>query len=165
MLVLFLSAVVALGALAAPERIGDRIAPRATIVADPAPGERTPEQIAFLRGLAPHLEVLVGEGNALATLASERSRDILELTVRMERYRAAANDIDQYIRDHPTPPGLEQFVTELQQRIGDSLVAIDAAVAAFRRFDWEALGESVRSFSGAVDEITLLAGTPTPGIS
>jgi hypothetical protein len=80
----------------------------------------------------------------------------------MDRYRGAASEINQYVRDHATPPGLEQFVSELQQRIAESLAAIDASVAAVRQFDWDALGESVTRFSTAVDQITILAGTPAP---
>jgi hypothetical protein len=68
----------------------------------------------------------------------------------------------QYIESRAIPPGLAGLVTQLRQRIDDSLAAIDASVAAIQRFDWNALGKTVDDFSLAVDDIARMAGTPVP---
>src|SRR5690349_82817 len=127
-------------ALIAPHEIGNRIAPPVTVVSDVGSGMLSPEEQSYADGLQPYLNVLVGEGRALEKLGQERSRNIVELSLRMDRYRTASRDIEQYIEGHTTPPGLVGFVTELRQRIDDSLAAIDATVAAIQRFDWNALG-------------------------
>ena len=157
---ILLVALVALGAFNAPSRIENRLAPRATIESLTGGGVRTPEEQTYLDGLKPFLDVLVGEGRALEKLGNERSRNIVELSVRMDRYRTAAKQIDQYIRDAPAPSGLTQFVSELREQIAMSLSAIDASVTAVRQFDWDALGKSVDGFSKAVEQIAFLAGTP-----
>jgi hypothetical protein len=123
-------------------------------------GQLSADERAYLDGLRPYLNILVGEGRALEQLGKTRSRNIVELTVRMDRYRGAAKDIDQYIQNHRAPTGLANFVGQLQEQIADSLQAIDASVDAIRKFDWEALGGTVDAFSVAVDSIATLAGTP-----
>ena len=156
---------VTLAALIAPDEIGNRVAPPALVVSNFGSGALSPEEQVYADGLRPYLDVLVGEGQALKQLGRQRSRNIVELSLRMDRYRAAAHDIEQYIQGRATPSGLTGFVTELRQRIDDSLVAIDASVDAIRRFDWNALGQTVEEFSLAVDVITRLAGTPVPAAS
>jgi hypothetical protein len=147
-------------ALNAPYAIENRVAPRATIVSELGTDSHSSEVQLFLDGLTPYLDVLVGEGRALQTLGNARSRNIVELSLRMDRYRTAANDINQYVRDNSTPPGLTSFVSELQQRIDESLSAIDTSIAAVRQLDWQALGASVSAFSDSVDRIARLAATP-----
>jgi len=151
-----------LAALIAPNEIGNRVAPPVTVVSNVGSGTLSPEEQSYADGLQPYLDVLVGEGRALEKLGQARSRNIVELSLRMDRYRTAANDIEQYIQGHSTPVGMAGLVTELRQRIDDSLAAIDASVAAIRRFDWNALGQTVDDFSLAVDDIARLAGTPVP---
>jgi hypothetical protein len=160
MIVPLLIIVVAIGVLSAPESVENRVVPPATVASAVGNGQLSPNERAYLDGLQPYLDVLVGEGRALEQLGQSRSRNIVELTVRMDRYRGAANDIDRYIQDHPAPTRLADFVGQLQQQIADSLQAIDASVDAIRHFDWEALGGTVDAFSAAVDSIAALAGTP-----
>jgi len=157
--------VVTMAAVIAPDEIGNRVAPPATVVSDIGAGSLSPEEQSYANGLRPYLDVLVGEGRALEKLGQERSRNIVELSLRMDRYRTAAQDIEQYIQGRATPPGLTRLITELRQRIDDSLSAIDASVAAIRRFDWNALGATVENFSLAVDDIARMAGTPIPAAS
>ena len=155
----------AMAALIAPDEIGNRVAPPVTVVSVVGSGTLSPDEQAYADGLRPYLDVLVGEGRALEKLGQERSRNIVELSLRMDRYRTAAHDIEQYIQGRSTPPRLAGLVTELRQRIDQSLAAIDASVAAIRRFDWNALGQTVDDFSLAVDDIARLAGTPVPAAS
>jgi hypothetical protein len=160
--------VVIVGTLAAwlaPDEIGNRVAPPVTVISGVGSGTLSPEEQLYADGLRPYLDVLVGEGRSLEKLGQARSRNIVELSLRMDRYRTAANNIEQYIQGHSTPPGLVGLVTELRQRIDESLAAIDASVAAIRRFDWNALGQTVDDFSLAVDHIARLAGTPVPAAS
>jgi hypothetical protein len=147
-------------ALNAPSAIENQVAPRATIVSELGTDSHSSDEQLFLDGLTPYLDILVGEGRALQTLGNARSRNIVELSLRMDRYRTAANDINQYVRDNSTPPRLTSFVSELQQRIDESLSAIDASIAAVRQFDWQALAASVSAFSDSVDRIARLAATP-----
>jgi hypothetical protein len=151
-------------AMIAPEEIGNRVAPPATVLSGIGAGNLSPDGQAYADGLRPFVDVLVGEGLALAKLGQERSRNIVELSVRMDRYRTAAHDIEQYIQEHSTPTALAGYVTELRQRIDESLAAIDASITAIRAFDWDALGRTVEDFSKAVDSIARLAGTPTPAV-
>jgi hypothetical protein len=151
--------------LIAPDEIGNRVAPPVTVVSDIGAGTLSPEEQSYADGLRPHLDVLVGEGRTLENLGKARSRNIVELSLRMDRYRTAARDIKQYIQVHSTPPGMAGFITELSQRIDESLAAIDASVEAIRRFDWNALGQTVDNFSLAVDDIARLAGTPVAAAS
>lgn len=160
-----LVAVVTLAALIAPNEIGNRVAPPKTVVSDIGAGTLSPEEQSYADGLRPYLDVIVGEGRALEKLGQTRSRNFVELSVRMDRYRTAAHDIETYIQGRATPAGLAGLVSELRQRIDDSLVAIDASVEAIRRFDWNALGQTVDKFSMAVDDIARLAGTPIPAAS
>lgn len=146
--------------LIAPETIENRIAPRATIVSEYDVGTPTLEEQVYLQGMSPYLDVLIGEGRVLQRLGNARSRNIIELSLRMERYRTAAADISQYITDTPTPPRLAQYVTELQNEVEASLRAIDESIHAFRRLDWDALGQSVGAFSATIDAIVNLSGTP-----
>jgi hypothetical protein len=160
LIVPLLIVVVAIGVLNAPESVENRVAPPATVASAIDSGHLSADEQAYMEGLRPYLDVLVGEGRALEQLGQSRSRNIVELTVRMDRYRGAAKDIDQYIQHHQAPTGLADFVGQLQQQIADSLQAIDASVDAIRHFDWEALGGTVDAFSAAVDSIATLAGTP-----
>ena len=152
--------VVTIGVLSAPGAVENRIAPPATVASDIDSGRLSADERAYVDGLRPYLDVLVGEGRALEHLGQSRSRNIVELSVRMDRYRSAAKDIDRYIQGRPAPTQLAGFVGQLQQQIADSLQAIDASVDAIRHFDWEALGRTVDDFSAAVDSIATLAGTP-----
>jgi hypothetical protein len=154
--------IVTLAALIAPGEIGNRVAPPVTVISDIGSGTLSPDEQTYANGLRPYLDVLVGEGRALEKLGQERSRNIVELSLRMDRYRTAARDIEQYIEGRAIPPGLAGLVTQLRQRIDDSLAAIDASVAAIQRFDWNALGKTVDDFSLAVDDIARMAGTPVP---
>ena len=154
--------IVTLAALIAPGEIGNRVAPPVTVISDIGSGTLSPDEQTYANGLRPYLDVLVGEGRALEKLGQERSRNIVELSLRMDRYRTAARDIKQYIEGRAIPSGLAGLVTQLRQRIDDSLAAIDASVAAIQRFDWNALGKTVDDFSLAVDDIARMAGTPVP---
>jgi hypothetical protein len=157
--IILIVAAVAAG-LHAPDQLGNRVAPRATAPFDLGSGVRTAEEQSYLDGLRPYLNVLLGEGRALRELGNSRSRNVFELSLRMDRYRTAASDIIQYVQDNAAPLRLAPFVSELQQQIDDSLRAIDASFDAFRTFDWHSLGESVSAFSITIDKIGRLAATP-----
>jgi hypothetical protein len=154
------AAFAAIAALTAPGQIENKIAPRTTIVSELDDAPRTVAEQSYLDGLKPYLGILIGEGRELQSLGNARSRNVIELSLRMDRYRAAAADISQYVRDNPAPPQLAQYVTELQHEIEESMSAIDSSIDAFRRFDWDALGDGVDAFSSAIDRIAGLAGTP-----
>lgn len=160
MIVPLLILVVAIGVLSAPDSVENRIVPPATVASEIGNGQLSADEQAYVAGLQPYLAVLVGEGRALERLGQSRSRNIVELSVRMDRYRSAAADIKQYVDEHPTPTRLTSFVGQLQRQIADSLQAIDASIDAIRQFDWEALGGTVDDFSEAIDSIANLAGTP-----
>ena len=157
---------VTLAAVIAPDEIGNRVAPPATVVSDIGAGTRCrPRSNRTQTGFVHTSMFSSARGARSRSLDRTRSRNIVELSLRMDRYRTAAQDIEQYIQGRATPPGLTRLITELRQRIDDSLSAIDASVAAIRRFDWNALGATVENFSLAVDDIARMAGTPIPAAS
>ena len=155
-----IAALGAVSAFNAPLKIENKVAPRVTIISGHESDAYTADEQAYLDGLKPYLDILIGEGRELQTMGNNRSRNIIELSLRMDRYRAAANNINQYVADIPMPSRLSEYVTEMQREIAASVKAIDASVDAFRHFDWDALGESVSAFSEAIDRIASLAGTP-----
>lgn len=156
-----LVAIAAIGASQARSWIAREVAPPATTSSFVATESYTPEQKTFLSGLKPTLDVLVGEGIALNNLGTARSRNVVELAVRMDRYRTAAGQIERFLQKTPIPPGFEALVAELREQIGASLAAIDASIEAIRQFDWDELAIQVSAFSSAINQITDLAGTPT----
>lgn len=157
---LLLVGVLGIAGLLSQGRISDTIAPQVTVSLDSGTGARRPTDVTYLNALQPHLAVLMGEGAALQELGNSRSRNVVELAIRMDRYRAAAANIESFMTSH-TPPALStDFVSDLRFHIAESIIAIDGAIAAFRQFDWDALGVSVADFSTAIDRIVILVQEP-----
>ena len=150
---LLIIAVLAAGVTAAStDRLKDAVAPPATFVlATPEP--RTAEEQRYLDAVLPPTERLVGEGRLLSALGAERSRNLLELRTRAERFRTTADEVVQLERSQGVPSQLEPFSAALNSGIVSALVAIDDAQAAVLRFDWDQVEAAVSAFTTAVDSI------------
>ena len=153
---LLLLIAVGLGSLNAPKRIETAVAPPATFFASPDSGDVDGGN-AFIDELLPKLDVLVGEGSALQSLGQARSRNILELTVRMQRFRDALADIDRFLTVTSVPTRFEARMSELQVQMANANNAIDGSVSAIKTFDWDYLGVQVDLFGLAIDSIRPIA--------
>jgi hypothetical protein len=142
-------------------RLTDEIAPPASTTSLAATQAYTPDQVQFVDGLRSSRDVLVSEGTALAELGDARSRNLVELSVRAGRYRSAAEQVDAYFQMHLAPIGLETLVADLRVQINRSLAAIDGSVSAIRNLDWDELAVQVAAFATAIDQITVMVGSPT----
>jgi len=111
----------------------------------------------YLSELNPLLAIVVGEGNRLAELGMSRSRNILELSVRMDRFRGASANLLAHFEAHPAPAGLESFVTGLRTHLAAAEDAIESSIGAIQSFDWDALAVAVSTFSDAVEAIESLS--------
>jgi hypothetical protein len=85
----------------------------------------------------------------------ERSRNLIELRTRAERFRTTADEVLRLERTQGVPSRLEPFSVALNSGIASALVAIDDAQAAVLRFDWDRVEAAVSAFTAAVD---LIAG-------
>ena len=58
------------------------------------------------------------------------------------------------------PIGFETLVADLRVQINRSLAAIDGSVSAIRNLDWDELAVQVAAFATAIDQITVMVGSP-----
>ena len=142
--------------VAATDHIGELVAPPASsgVVPDTTPVNSSEQQ--YRAGMDPYLAVVIGEGERLAELGQARSRNVLELGVRMDRFREASDELQAYVQQHPPPASLESTVGDLLTQLAAAETAIQASISAIRAFDWDSLGTSVADFSRAVDAIELI---------
>ena len=133
-------------------RLDEIVAPPATFVLD-TPEPRTVEEKRYLDAVLPSIEQLIAEGQRLSELGAARSRNLLELRTRTERFRTAADEVMRLERSEGIPIGLATFSMTLNLGIASALVAIDDAEAAVLRFDWEQVETAVSAFTAAVDVI------------
>lgn len=89
-----LFAVVALGTFRPPFLIENAVAPSAPIALGPGSILSDPEYFAFVRIIADLLELVIAEGTALADLGMSRSKNALQTSIRMERFREASPALD-----------------------------------------------------------------------
>jgi hypothetical protein len=148
---------VALGTLGAPTRVQEALVPPATVPALQPDAACTGDCAAFVDALRTPLQALVAEGGALAELGQARSRNVLELTIRMDRFRDAASQVRGVISGTSVPPAFQADVRALSDWIVQAESAIDDSLAAIRGFDWDDLGRSVDAFAGAVDQLKLIS--------
>jgi hypothetical protein len=148
-----------LGMVATTDQIGELVAPPATSGSDRDASPEAPAEQAYLNGLDPYLTVVIGEGKRLAELGQARSRNLLELGVRMDRFRVASADLESYIAAHAPPAGLQPMIDDLLSQLAIAESAIQASIAAIQGFDWDSLGMSVDEFSHAVHAIDLLTNS------
>lgn len=113
----------------------------------------------FVASIAPSLSVVVSEGTALAALGKSRSRDVLELTIRMNRFQDSSAEFEQALVDNPVPVSLSPAIAEIRTELSNAQVAIDASIAAIRSIDWDALGAAVDQFDSAIQNVAALSST------
>lgn len=148
---------VALGSLNAPARLEDAIAPQAHWSPE-APGLNCDDACAaFTVLVAPSLRTLVSEGNALAELGRSRSRNVIELTIRMDRFRAATDQFSAILESQDVPSALTDEIDSIVRTIDSATAAMDASIAAIRAFDWDALAIQVDQFGSAMDALSSVA--------
>lgn len=153
-LLLIITAVVVGVTADSSERLRDAVAPPATVsIASPQPRSR--EEQAYLDAILPLTERLVGEGRLLAELGAARSRDVLELRTRAQRFQATADEVDRVERSIGVPPRLTRFSRSLNHGIASALSAIEAAERAVVRFEWDEVQVAVTTFDQAIDEIAV----------
>ena len=145
------------GVAAVPGQIAETIAP--PVSRGPLLVESTASisEQTYLAHLGQYLDVVTGEGNRLAELGRARSRNVLELGVRMDQFRDASARLVAYIDSNPPPSTLTSLISQLIDDLTDADTAIDASILAIRGFDWDALGMSVDDFARAVEAIERLA--------
>jgi hypothetical protein len=148
-----------LGMVATSDQIGELVAPPATSGSTRDASPEAPAEETYLNGLDPYLTVVIGEGKRLAELGQARSRNLLVLGVRMDRFREASADLQFYISVHAPPAGLQPMIDELVVQLAIAESAIQASIAAIQGFDWDSLGTSVDEFSRAVHAIDLLTNS------
>ena len=149
---------VGLGSLNASKRVETAVAPPATFFASPElSGDSATNQ--FVADLLPRLDVLVGEGLALTSLAEQRSRNIVELTIRMDRFRDAMAEIERVLADTPMPAVFDGEIRDLRFQMHQADIAIDGSLAAIRSFDWDSLEIEVGRFGDAIHAIQPIAFT------
>ena len=146
-------AVLAVGVTArSSDRLKEAVAPPATFsIATPEP--RTAEEQQYLDAILPLTERLIGEGRLLSELGAARSRNIIELRTRAERFRDAADAVVQTEFVLGVPLRLEPFSASLNRGITSALAAIAEAEGAVVRFDWDQVGVAVSTFTTAIDVI------------
>lgn len=150
---LLIIAVLAAGVtLRTSQRLKDAIAPPAT-VSIATPEARTAEEQRFLDAILPLAERLIGEGRSLAELGESRSRNILELRTRSERFRAAAEDVVRVEGTIGVPVRMQPFSTALNEGVASALVSIEEAEDAVFRFDWDRVQVAVSTFAASIDVI------------
>lgn len=142
-------------------RLWKEVVPPATISSFTGTEAYTPDQDRFAAGFRPALDVLVGDGCALAASGTARNWKISELSVRASRYHNAAAQVTRRFRENPGPTGYEPFVAGLQGQIHASLAAKIESVNAIRAFNWDELAIEVAAFPAAIDQITCMVGAPT----
>lgn len=141
-----------------PGHIADVIAPPASDgVTQGADSANAPAREYFLE-LDRYLSIVTGEGDRLAELGRARSRNVVELGVRMDRFREASTQLLAFISTSPPPPALELFVAELTTELAVAETAIQASITAIRGFNWDTLGTSVDAFSRSIEAIEALRG-------
>ena len=96
--------------MAMNEQVGELVVPPATSGATSNASPETPAEQEYLQGLEPYLSVVIGEGKRLAELDQARSRNVLELGVRMDRFREASADLQAYVGTHEPPASLAPMV-------------------------------------------------------
>lgn len=142
-----------------PDAIGRLVAPPAPVGDAQVVVAGDSETQRYLAELRPHLDVVIGEGNRLVDLGAERSRDLLELSVRMDRFRQASADLRSFVAANRPPPGLESTLDDLATHLETADVAIDDSISAIRGFNWNALAVAVERFSLTVQAIETLTET------
>jgi len=150
---LLIIAVLAVGVTASSsDRLKVIVAPPATVPIA-TPQARTAEEQRYLDAVLPLTERLVGEGRLLSALGEARSRNILELRTRSERFRETADEVIAMESASGVPPRMGAFSTALNDGIASALVSIDDAQSAVFRFDWDQAQLSVSTFGTAVEQI------------
>jgi hypothetical protein len=147
----------ALASLAGGSKLEQAIVPDAPYPGTPTGVPCDEECGAFLAAIAPSLRELVAEGSALATLGTSRSRDVLELTVRMNRFQSSADEFAFAIENHPVPASMIDTISAIDETIDRAQASIDESIAALRSFDWDALGLAVDEFDAEIQHLTVLA--------
>ena len=138
--------------LGSSQRLKDAIAPPAT-VSIATPESRTAEEQRYLDAILPLAERLIGEGRSLAELGESRSRNILELRARSERFRDAAEQVIRIESAIGVPVRMRPFSVSLNEGIASALIAIDEAEDAVLRFDWERVQAEVSTFAASIEVI------------
>jgi hypothetical protein len=146
------------GVAAVPGQIAETIAPPVNGGSPRDASTAGTVEQKYLADLSPYLSVVTGEGNRLAELGQARSRNVLELGVRMDRFREASADLVSYIVSNPPPATLASLIDQLMAELSAAETAIQASITAIREFDWDALGISVDAFARAVEAIERLTG-------
>ena len=146
-------AVLAAGvALGSSQRLKDVIAPPAT-VSIATPEARTAEEQRYLDAILPLAERLIGEGRSLAELGESRSRNILELRTRSERFRDAADEVVRVEETIGVPIRMQPFSTALNEGLTSAVLAIGDAEDAVLRFDWDRVQVAVTAFAVSIDVV------------
>lgn len=143
--------------LGSSQRLKDAIAPPATVFIA-TPETRTAEEQRYLDAILPLAERLIGEGRSLAELGQSRSRNILELRTRTERFRAAADEVTRIEGSIGVPARMRPFSTSLNDGMASALVAIDDAEDAVLRFDWDRVQVGVSAFAASIEVIATAIG-------
>jgi len=86
----------------------------------------------------------------LAELGKGRSRNILELRTRSERFRAAAEDVVRVEETIGVPVRMQPFSTALNEGMASALVEIGEAEDAVFRFDWDRVQVAVVTFAASI---------------
>ena len=150
---LLIIALLAVGVtIGATDRLNPIVAPPATFVLD-TPEPRTVEEQRYLVAVLPLTERLIAEGQLLSELGAARSRNLLELRTRAERFRTTAEEVMRLERVGGIPSRLKSFSVSLNLGIASALAAIDDAEAAVLRFEWEQVEAAVSAFTAAIDVI------------
>lgn len=111
------------------------------------------EERAFYAYVGPRLDNLVAEGNVLAELGAQRSRNLVELKVRSDRVSELGDQIDAFLASTPIPPRLQPFVDRYREAMTRVRQGMDDAKAGVVRFDWNAVATGLDLFSSGVDDL------------
>jgi len=150
---LLIIAVLAAGVtLGSSQRLEEAIAPPAT-VSIATPESRTAEEQQYLGAILPLAERLIGEGRSLVELGESRSRNILELRTRTERFRDAADEVVRVEDTIGVPVRMQPFSTSLSEGVASALVSIGEAEDAVLRFDWDRVEVEVATFAASINVI------------
>jgi hypothetical protein len=133
------------------------VAPPATVESGRPEADCLAECLAVLEQIQAPVRTLVAEGTLLAELGQSRSRNLVELTVRMDRFRSAADVFEGVYETLVVPVAVKEELLEISRQVQMSLDAIDSSIAAIRSFDWDALGGHVDSFAESIQTITELS--------
>lgn len=111
------------------------------------------DETAYYEYVAPRLDRLVTEVDAVAEMVEGKSRDILALTISGARIEELTDEVTEFGETHGVPDRFSNIHAMILDATGTATYTFDQARQALRSFDFSNMSALVTDFQDAADSL------------